>query len=239
MRIFLGGKMKILVFCTLAALMIVSPGFCETLTYSFEGRISDFYYDGAGIIASGGYKIGDPVTAKFYVNFKKDGYFILNNGQKDIPKDPPMTNDVHEYFYASLISGTLLPVTDGGLPFNNRPEGIREYHLGYNESNPMGNAGMLWGGTGNSYLTIQKDSWTDVNVETWHVGDHLKGIIVAFSNKDWSIIWADVILTGIESRPDPSVPPADVPTMTEWGMIIFMVLAALGSVYYLRRQRSA
>jgi hypothetical protein len=30
-----------------------------------------------------------------------------------------------------------------------------------------------------------------------------------------------------------------VPTMTEWGMIIFIVLAGLGSVYYLRRQRRA
>ncbi|HXX80638.1 MAG TPA: DNRLRE domain-containing protein [Thermodesulfovibrionales bacterium] len=28
-----------------------------------------------------------------------------------------------------------------------------------------------------------------------------------------------------------------VPTMTEWGMIIFMILAGLGSVYYLRRRR--
>jgi len=30
-----------------------------------------------------------------------------------------------------------------------------------------------------------------------------------------------------------------VPTMTEWGMIIFMVLAGLGAVYYMRRQRRA
>jgi hypothetical protein len=28
-----------------------------------------------------------------------------------------------------------------------------------------------------------------------------------------------------------------IPTMTEWGMIIFMVLAGLGAVYYLRKQR--
>ena len=28
-----------------------------------------------------------------------------------------------------------------------------------------------------------------------------------------------------------------VPTMTEWGMIIFMVLAGLGAVYYIRRKR--
>jgi hypothetical protein len=30
-----------------------------------------------------------------------------------------------------------------------------------------------------------------------------------------------------------------VPTMTEWGMIVFMLLAGLGSVYYLRRQKRA
>ena len=30
-----------------------------------------------------------------------------------------------------------------------------------------------------------------------------------------------------------------VPTMGEWGMIIFMILAGLGSVYYLRRERRA
>lgn len=29
-----------------------------------------------------------------------------------------------------------------------------------------------------------------------------------------------------------------VPTMTEWGMIIFMLLAGLGSIYYLRRRRA-
>jgi len=33
--------------------------------------------------------------------------------------------------------------------------------------------------------------------------------------------------------------PTAIPTMNEWGMIIFMVLAGLGAVYYLRRQRRA
>jgi hypothetical protein len=31
--------------------------------------------------------------------------------------------------------------------------------------------------------------------------------------------------------------PLGVPTMTEWGMIIFIVLAGLGSIYYLKRKR--
>lgn len=30
-----------------------------------------------------------------------------------------------------------------------------------------------------------------------------------------------------------------VPTMTDWGMIVFVILAGLGSVYYLRRQKRA
>jgi hypothetical protein len=30
-----------------------------------------------------------------------------------------------------------------------------------------------------------------------------------------------------------------VPTMTQWGMILFMILAGIGSVYFLRRQRRA
>jgi hypothetical protein len=33
--------------------------------------------------------------------------------------------------------------------------------------------------------------------------------------------------------------PTSVPTMTEWGMMIFIVFAGLGSVYYLTRQRRA
>jgi uncharacterized repeat protein (TIGR01451 family) len=32
-------------------------------------------------------------------------------------------------------------------------------------------------------------------------------------------------------------PPTQVPTMTEWGMILFMLLAGLGSVYYLRKRK--
>lgn len=34
-------------------------------------------------------------------------------------------------------------------------------------------------------------------------------------------------------------PTTSVPTMTEWGMIIFMVLAGVGAVYYMRRQKRA
>ena len=36
-----------------------------------------------------------------------------------------------------------------------------------------------------------------------------------------------------------SEPVASVPTMTEWGMIIFVVVGGLGATYHLRKQRIA
>jgi hypothetical protein len=36
-----------------------------------------------------------------------------------------------------------------------------------------------------------------------------------------------------------AIPCGSVPTLTEWGMIIFMLLAGLGAVYYLKRQKRA
>lgn len=47
-------------------------------------------------------------------------------------------------------------------------------------------------------------------------------------------------ITGINiSLQGPVSRTESVPTMTEWGMIIFIALAGLGSVYYLRRQKRA
>lgn len=46
-----------------------------------------------------------------------------------------------------------------------------------------------------------------------------------------------IAVSGLASVPVPTGAPHMVPTMTEWGMIIFMVLAGLGSVYYLKKQK--
>jgi len=34
----------------------------------------------------------------------------------------------------------------------------------------------------------------------------------------------------------PPEPPKEIPTMSEWGMIIFMVVAGIGAIYYLKRR---
>ncbi len=39
--------------------------------------------------------------------------------------------------------------------------------------------------------------------------------------------------------PGQALAAAGIPTMTEWGMIILIVILGIGSVYYLRKRRSA
>jgi hypothetical protein len=54
---------------------------------------------------------------------------------------------------------------------------------------------------------------------------------------DWSLLVATAGGTANLNPEQPQQPPAVVPTMTEWGMFIFMVFAGIVSLYYLRKQR--
>ena len=195
--------MRRFLLLALALSVILYSHYCDAAwLYSFEGGVSNLFYDGAGILAQERYKIGDRVYAKFYVDFERDGYFILNNGETVIPEDPPLTNDPFWYFYSTLIDGTLLPEINGGM--NNGPEDIKEYHIGYYNSGPGPNRGVLRGGHGDSYFSVNKISDLDARVQNWIVGEKLKGIIVAFSDEDWSIMWADMTLTEIRWSPSPN-----------------------------------
>lgn len=60
----------------------------------------------------------------------------------------------------------------------------------------------------------------------------------AISNTATVTANCDPDLTNNSSAASTNVTPAQVPTMNEWGMIIFLMLAGLGSLYYLRRNRA-
>lgn len=167
-------------------------------TYTFEGSITELVSDGGGVIASQGYQVGDHVSAKFAVDFLSQGKMTLNSGEIVIPKDPQMTNDVHSYFYAKLLSGTRMPELSGGM--NNGPNDVQLYEMGYNESGPTGNSGVLEGGSGDSSLVIMKNSQVDANVQNWAIGEHFKGILYSCSNQNCSLVWADVVLTAIQEE---------------------------------------
>ena len=167
-------------------------------TYTFEGSISEFVFDGGGVFASQGYKVGDHVSAKFAIDFLGQGKMTLNSGEIVIPKDPQMTNDVHSYFYANLLSGTRMPELNGGM--NNGPNDVKLYEMGYNESSPMGNSGVLKGGSGDSNLAVIKESQLDTNVQNWVTGEHFKGILSSCSEQNCSLVWADMVLTAIQEE---------------------------------------
>lgn len=78
-------------------------------TYTFEGNTTEIVTDGGGIIASGGYSVGDNVSAKFALDFTAQAKITMNSGEIVIPENPQMTNNPHWYFYAKYINGTLIP----------------------------------------------------------------------------------------------------------------------------------
>lgn len=209
----------------LILLVVFTASYSEGASiYSFEGTISSLYYDGAGIIADTAFKVGDPVNAKFYVDFQKNGYFLLNNGEIYIPENPPMTNNPYWYFHSTLMSGTLLPEINGGS--NNGPTDIAEYHIGHYNSGPMGNRGALQGGTGDSNLTVWEEGYNDTRVQNWVIGENLKGTIVGWSDQDWSIMLADLRLVDIQPDSEPVPEPST----------FILLIIGLVSILCLRRK---
>ena len=70
------------------SVLLILTEYCNaSLIYSFQGVVSNLFYDGAGIISDQGYEVGDQVFANFYVDFQQDGYYLLNN-KEDMKKLP-------------------------------------------------------------------------------------------------------------------------------------------------------
>ena len=188
--------------CTEVCATTLMPGLGQTQSYkiySFEGAISNLYDDWGGVITTRGYKVGDYIFAKYFVDFSEKGFYILNNGEVIIPEDPQFTNDPHWYFFNTLIDGTVFPELNGGL--YNGPGDIGEYHVAYNSSGPAGNSSLLQGGSGNSNISIFKESWIDTSIENWVIGEPLKGIVMVCSDTGCSVMWADMIVTNIQVGP--------------------------------------
>lgn len=190
-----------------------SVGLGQGSLYTFSGTVSSLFYDGGGILAARNVAIGDPVSASYVVDFGAPGFYLLNDGSVDVPSDPPLGNVHTTYFYCRWVSGTLLPEANGG--FNNRPQDVAEYFSGWNSGVPAGSEGLLQGGSGDSSFSVRRSTpryidgmpyWVpDWAVQDWQVGTEVRGVMVAWSDQDWSIAWADMRLDSITAVPEPSV----------------------------------
>lgn len=108
----------------------------------------------------------------------------------------------------------------------------------------IGGTDKIWiGGTDeaseDTWLWITGETW---NYTNWDAGEpnNVDGVEDCLQYTDGIPLWndenCDNVLPYYIVEFDTTI---SIPTMSEWGMIIFAVLAGFGSVYYLRRQRRA
>lgn len=100
---------------------------------------------------------------------------------------------------------------------------------------------------GTYWVEIYNDTTADTNnIFAWETGilDPINGISnSAFASTVPGSAWfapvAAPINLAIQIMAIAGERPRGIPTMTEWGIIIFMVFAGIGAIYYLRRQKTA
>lgn len=155
----------------------------------------------------------------------------------------PGTDNFSVIFHADSfgLPGTVISAQNN-VPVNRQPSGgpnivgtLTEYLFTLTLATPVTlDPGTYW-------VEIYNDVTGSTDIFGWEVGtvDPVNGIAgLARDNTNvpgtsWSNLTVD---TAIEIR---SASINAVPSMTEWGMIIFIAVAGLGSVYYLRRHKRA
>ena len=93
---------------------------------------------------------------------------------------------------------------------------------------PFGNTVTLTGGS----IAAASSCTVTVNVLAVNTGSIVNTLIAGDLTSDQGASVVPAIAT-VTSLSGPTTP---IPTLNEWGMMIFMVLAGLGSVYYLRKK---
>jgi hypothetical protein len=184
-------------------------GSAQPARYSFSGQVTRLHHDGAGILVAQGIAVGDPLSVTFDVDFGMPGRAVLNDGTVEV-LSPYVWEDLHiTYFSARLVSGTRFPEVNGGI--YNEPEDVSEYLAGWNRSDWTGNEGVLKGGSSDSYFTLKRHNplpgggVPDWQVQDWQVGTVMEGIIVGWSDLDYSMVRTDMRLDSITVIPEPSV----------------------------------
>jgi len=82
--------------------------------------------------------------------------------------------------------------------------------------------------------------WSSVSPPSVSADWELEGVYFTSSSDGWAVGYDYTNSTnskGVLLHYYSSPSPQPIPTMTEWGMIIFIVIAGLGSIYYMRRKR--
>jgi len=163
-----------------------------------------------GMASSAGYSI--------MVDFQgNNGYYggRISNGTTNFNTSIWISDIFNDWLYVALV-------------INRTSDTIQFYGNGTAISSPTSISGNI-SNSANPRLTVEDIS-----------GTYLSGSIdeVRISNTNRTAEWIKTSYNN-QNAPDDFLTISEqvsIPTMTEWGMIIFAVLAGLGAVYYLRRQ---
>jgi hypothetical protein len=103
----------------------------------------------------------------------------------------------------------------------------------------VGSSGVEFEGLLSFDITDLYKGWADGSISNDGVAFIIDGPSICVNGDEFFLYTSDYS-TDPTLRPKLIVQYADpvtIPTMTEWGMIVFISLAGLGSIYYLRRRR--
>lgn len=160
------------------------------------------------------------------------------------PQNIPLVSDsftvIFHYDSSGLPGGNVVP-PESSVPSSRLDTGVDlfgvdEYLFTLTLANPV----LLWPGT--YWVEIFNDSTGSTESFFWETGnlDAVNGItgyagdITSVPGSFWLSLGGEDI--AVEITAEPYIP---APTMNEWGMIIFMILAGISSVYYIRKQKKA
>ena len=138
---------------------------------------------------------------------------------------PPVNALVGDYFYSSFGGWSVV--------FSNLTDGDYTVFI-YGPSEPTIATGSFMSVNGVSVPGISGDNCNLLEGTSYvAVPATVTGGVLTISGAGSALAHG---LAGIQLQTTSAV---GIPTMTQWGMIIFLVLAGFGAVYYIRRQKTA
>ncbi|MEW8143458.1 MAG: hypothetical protein AB2754_20005 [Candidatus Thiodiazotropha endolucinida] len=211
--------MKKFLGLTLVSILSISGSTGAASIYSFNGNVTSID-DGTGIIGATGLAIGDSVTYEFLVDTNLPGTITRNNGDTVIQLDPPNFSNL-DYFYADLISGSIIDEIDGGS-YNNSND-VAEYNYGWENITDI-DEGLLIGGSRDNHVVVR----APLDFSDWTIGLSLVGYERAYGQ---NFINSDAIYS-LELT---SITPAPIPLPAAAWLFGSGVMGLLGFNY--RRKR--
>lgn len=225
------------VLTVLSILFLVSQSFAATtMTLKSTPSLTAYITSGGSIISAGAQiMVGDTS-----VNTGVRGFLSF-----DISTIPSGSNIVSATLraYQEAVNGT--PYTDlGNVIVDHLDYGATLDAGDYNIAALQGNVGTLSNNTVFEFKTLDVASIVQNDITMSRTRSQYRMLFPA--NTDSDGVEDATFFTGALRGNEPELvityeeAPAvltAVPTLTEWGMVIFLVFAGLGSVYYLRRQR--